>query len=162
MTLIEEALTRSVLGAFYASYNKLGYGFLENVCVGAMVVELEKRGHRVESEVPIAVYYEGIIVGSFRADLVVDNTLIVEVKSEPLLTLFHERQLQNYLAGSVYEIGLLLGYGLKPEFRRLIHTTDRKAIPPSSVSHLNRASRGRLPHTDETDHTVPARKLPPA
>lgn len=55
MTLIEQALARSVLGAFYPSYNKLGYGFLENVCVGALVIELEKRGHRVEREVPIAV-----------------------------------------------------------------------------------------------------------
>lgn len=133
MNLIEEELTRSVLGAFYDSYNKLGYGFLENVCVGALVIELEKRGHRVEREVPIAVYYEGVIIGSFRADLVVDNKLIVEVKAEPQLTGIHERQLRNYLAGSIYEVGLLLGYGPRPEHRRVIHTQDRKNIPALSV-----------------------------
>lgn len=134
MVLIEEALTHSVLGGFYDSYNKLGYGFLENVCVGALVIELERRGHRVEREVPIAVYYEGVIIGSFRADLVVDNTLIVEVKAEPALTGLHERQLRNYLAGSVYEVGLLLGYGPKPEHRRVIHTRDRKNLSAPSVS----------------------------
>ena len=99
------------------------------MCVGALVIELEKRGHRVEREVPIA----GVIIGSFRADLVVDNTLIVEVKAEPALTGLHERQLRNYLAGSVYEVGLLLGYGPKPEHRRVIHTRDRKNIPALSV-----------------------------
>lgn len=131
--LIEEDLTRSVLGAFYDSYNKLGYGFLENVCVGALVIELQKRAHRVEREVPIAVYYEGVIIGSFRADLVVDNKLIVEVKAEPTLTGVHERQLRNYLAGSVYEVGLLVGYGPKPQHRRVIHTRDRKILPVLSV-----------------------------
>src|SRR5687768_9324168 len=134
MILIEEALTRSVLGGFYDSYNKLGYGFLENVCVGALVIELERRGHRLEREVPIAVYYDVIIIGSFRADLVVDNKLIVEVKAEPALTGIHERQLRNYLTGSVYEVGLLLGYGSKPEHRRVIHTRDRKNLSTSSVS----------------------------
>jgi GxxExxY protein len=134
MILIEEALTRSVLGGFYDSYNKLSYGFLENVCVGALVIELERRGHRVAREVPIAVYYDGIIIGSFRADLVVDNKLIVEVKAEPALTGIHERQLRNYLTGSVYEVGLLLGYGPKPEHRRVIHTRDRKSLSAPSVS----------------------------
>ena len=55
MSLIEEELTRSTIGAFYDSYNKLGYGFLENVCVGALMKELIRRGHRVEREVPIPV-----------------------------------------------------------------------------------------------------------
>ena len=99
-----------------------------------IVIELEKRGHRVEREVPIAVYYEGVIIGSFRADLVVDNKLIVEVKAEPMLTGLHERQLRNYLAGSAYEVALLLGYGPKPEHRRVIHTRDRKNIQAPSVS----------------------------
>jgi GxxExxY protein len=81
-----------VLGAFYAAYNKLGYGFLENVYVGAMVVELERRGHRVEREVPIPVEYDGIIIGTYRADLLVDNQLILEVKAEAAATGVHERR----------------------------------------------------------------------
>jgi len=126
MALIEEETTRSVIGGFFTSYNKLGYGFLENVCIGGLVIELQRRGHKVEREVPIAVYYDGIIIGSFRADLVVDNKLIVEVKAEPALMGVHERQLRNYLAATQFEVGIILVYGVKPQFKRLIHTHDLK------------------------------------
>ena len=128
MKLLEEDLTRSVLGGFYESYNRLGYGFLENICVGGLQIELLKRGHRVERECPIAVYYDGIIIGSYRADLVVDNKVIIEVKSVPVLTAVHVRQLRNYLSCTPYEVGLLLGYGLKPQYKRIIHTLDRKRL----------------------------------
>ena len=130
MTLLEESLTRSVVCGFYASYNRLGYGFLENICVGGLHIELQKRGHKVERECPIAVYYDGIIIGSYRVDLLVDSKLIVEVKSEPVLTGIHVRQLRNYLACTPYEVGLLLGYGLKPQYKRIIHTVDRKKLHP--------------------------------
>lgn len=63
MVLLHEEMTRSVIGGFYHVCNKLGYGFLENVYVGALVLELQKRGHRAEREVPIAVNYDGVIVG---------------------------------------------------------------------------------------------------
>lgn len=137
MALFMEGLTRSVLGGFYDSYNKLGYGFVENVCVGALTIELQKRGHRIEREVPIAVSYDGIIIGTFRADVVVDGKLIVEVKAEPCLTGIHERQLRNYLSCSDFELGLLLGYGLKPQFKRIIHTRERKeGRDPALVSRV--------------------------
>ena len=133
MPLLHEETTRSIIGGFYNSYNKLGYGFLENVCVGALWIELEKRGHRVEREVPVPVYYDGIIVGTYRADLVVDGKVIVEVKSEAALTGIHVRQLRNYLAGTEFEVGLVVVFGLEPRFKRIIHTNDRKKLQPSPL-----------------------------
>ena len=130
MKLFEEGLTRSVLGGFYESYSRLGYGFLENICVGGLQIELQKRGQTVERECPIAVYYDGIIIGSYRVDLLVDNKLIIEVKSTPALSEVHVRQLRNDLTCSQYEIGLLFGYGIKPQHKRIIHTVDRKKLVP--------------------------------
>lgn len=127
MRLIEEDLTRSVIGAFYTSYNKLGYGFLEKVYVGALVIELRKRGHRVEAEVPIPVYYDGEIIGAYRVDLVIDGKLLVEVKAEERLSGVHERVLLNYLCCSTFEVGLVLSYGLEPEFKRVVHGRERKS-----------------------------------
>jgi GxxExxY protein len=124
--LIEEALTRSAIGAFYTSYNKLGYGFSEQVCLGALCIELRKRGYRVEREVPIPVYYEGELIGTYRADLVVDGRLLIEGKAERELSAIHVGQLRNYLACTAFEVGLALCYGLKPEFKRLIHTRELK------------------------------------
>ena len=137
MALLHEDTTRSIIGGFYASYNNLGYGFLENVCVGGLFIELEKRGHKVEREAPVPVHYEGIIVGTYRADLIVDNKVIVEVKSEAGLTGIHVRQLRNYLSGTRFEIGLVVVYGLRPQFKRIIHTNDRKKLsnPSTFLSH---------------------------
>jgi GxxExxY protein len=124
--LFEEELTRSVIGAFYVSYNKLGYGFLETVCVSALAIELRRRCHSAEREVPIPVHYDGEIIGAYKADLVVDGKLIVEVKAEPTVTGIHERQLRNYLAATTYEIGIILAYGLEPKHKRMIHTRNLK------------------------------------
>lgn len=124
LVLLEEGLTRSIIGAFYATYNKLGYGFLENIYVGGMVIELERRGHRVGREIPIAVEYDGIIIGTYRVDLLVDDRVVLEIKAEPSLSGAHERQLRNYLRCTQLEIGLLFVFGVKPQYRRFIHTKE--------------------------------------
>ncbi|MGH7678707.1 MAG: GxxExxY protein [Gemmatimonadaceae bacterium] len=124
--LIEEGLTRSAIGAFYAVYNKLGYGFVENVYVGGLVIELQRRGHRTQREVPVPVEYDGILVGTYKVDLLVDDSLVIEVKAEAGLTGIHERQLRNYLRCTKLELGLILVFGLKPEFKRHIHTNAFK------------------------------------
>jgi len=133
--LLCEGLTRSVIGGFYDSYNKLGYGFYESVCVNALCIELGRRGHRLERELSIPVYYDGDIIGAYKADLVVDRTLIVEVKAEPAISGVHERQLRNYLACTTYELGLILCYGLEPQFKRIIHTRNikKKVVNPWSL-----------------------------
>src|SRR3982750_2146895 len=95
--LIEEDLTRSVIGAFYTVYTELGYGFLENVYVLALERELVKRGHTVRREVGMPVFYFGEQLCTYRCDVLVDDKLIVESKSGELLPPSSIRQLRNYL-----------------------------------------------------------------
>ena len=128
MPLLLQNLTRSVIGGFYDSYNKLGYGFHESVCLGGLCVELKRRNHSVEREVPIPVHYDGEIIGAYRADLVVDGELLVEVKATPGIDGVHERQLRNYLACTTFEVGLILCYGLEPRHKRMIHTRNLKKM----------------------------------
>lgn len=99
---------------------------MENPYVGALQFELSDRGLRVEREVPIAVDYKGRIVGSYRADLIVEGRLLLEIKADPSLTGVHERQVRNYLRCSGIELGLLLVFGIKPEFRRFLYTREMK------------------------------------
>jgi GxxExxY protein len=125
--LIEEELTRSVIGAFFTVYNTLGYGFLEKVYATALENELRARGHVVNREVPVEVYYEGVVIGVQRLDMVVDGKLVVEVKSTELLHPNAKRQLLNYLRGTTLEVGLLLHFGPQPKFHRVIHTNSLRA-----------------------------------
>jgi GxxExxY protein len=124
--LIEEALTRSVIGAFYEVYNQLGFGFLEHLYVLALQRELAERGHSVSREVGIEVRYKGLPLGVQRLDLIVDNKLIVETKSTYELHRAAIRQLHNYLRATNLEIGLLLHFGPDPRFHRVIHSNHKK------------------------------------
>jgi len=74
----------------------------------------------------VPVYYDGEIIGAYKADLVVDGKLLVEVKAEPSITGVHERQLRNYLAATSYEVGIILSYGLEPKHKRMNHTRNLK------------------------------------
>jgi len=112
-------VTKSVIDAFYASYNKLDYGFLENVYCGALVLELRRRGHSVAREVLIPVFYDGVQVARYKADFIVDEVVLVEVKSTEFLNRNDTRQLQNYLRATKLEVGLLLHYGPDPKVYRL-------------------------------------------
>jgi GxxExxY protein len=118
--LIEARLTHSVIGAFYAVYNSLGYGFLESVYARALEVELKARGHYVEREVPFRVYYKGVLVGLVRVDMVVERKLIVESKSSVELHSFSSRQLTSYIQASSLPLGLLLHFGPQPRFQRIV------------------------------------------
>ena len=95
--MIEEELTGQIIKIFYKVYNTLGYGFIESVYHNAMIVELTKSGFQVESQKPIAVYYEGRVVGTFAADLVVEGKVILELKAKERIIEAHEAQLLNYL-----------------------------------------------------------------
>jgi GxxExxY protein len=118
--LKHKALTDTVIGAFYQVYNELGYGFLEAVYEQAMVIELEKRGVRVERQAPITVQYDGQEVGHYFADLLVDEKVLVELKAARALAAEHEAQLLNYLKATLLEVGLLLNFGPKAQLRRKI------------------------------------------
>jgi GxxExxY protein len=129
--LIERELIRLILQAFYLVYDRLGYGFAESVYVSALAHELEKLGLQVHREAPVSVGYEGQVFGQFRADLLVEGRIILEVKADISPGFGPQRQLLNYLRCSNLEVGLLLVFGLRPWFKKLIHTRDRK-MPLSS------------------------------
>lgn len=126
MALLLEELTRQVIGRFYVVYNRLGYGLLENGYVGAFELELRKAGLKVAREVPVAVEYDFTVVGHYRIDLLIDDCLIVEVKTGTRILEEHEAQLRNYLKCSRHEVGLLFLFGPRPQFRRLIFTNEWK------------------------------------
>ncbi len=114
--LIEETLSKSVIGAFFEVYNTLGYGYYEHFYAKALEVELELRGHRVSREVRFPVWYKTRFLGTQRVDMVVDDRLIVETKATQELHRGAPRQLFSYLHGSTFEIGLLLHFGPDARF----------------------------------------------
>jgi GxxExxY protein len=125
-TMLHDDKTQKIIEAFYKVYNYLGYGFLEKVYQNALLIELRKMGFYCEKETPVIVFYEGIPVGNYRADIIVDQVIIIENKAAECLISDHENQLVNYLKATEIEVGLLLNFGKKPEFRRKIYTNDRK------------------------------------
>jgi GxxExxY protein len=123
---LHEDVTDKILSAFYQVNNTLGYGFLEKVYERAMIHELQKQGCTVETQKSIKVYYDGKEIGDYFADMVVDNSVIVELKAAESLCYEHEIQLINYLRATKIEVGLLLNFGKKAEFKRKLFTNNRK------------------------------------
>lgn len=113
-------LTQKIIGAFFTVRNKLGFGFLEKVYENALKIELEKQGFLVEKQKPVTVFYEGYVVGEYFADLIVNDLVILELKSVECLCEEHEAQLINYLRASDKKVGLLLNFGKRVEVRRKI------------------------------------------
>ena len=105
-----EDITHKIIGAAYQVHNQLGFGFLESVYKKAMLIELTKNDLKVEPEKPLKVYYDDQIVGDFFADLFVEETVAVELKSVENLTKAHEVQLVNYLNALKKDIGLLINF----------------------------------------------------
>src|SRR3989304_4179965 len=119
-------LTDKIINIFYRVYNKLGYGFLEKVYENAMIIQLEKEGILAVSQSAISVSYEGKIIGEYYADILVDNKVIVEIKALRHLVEDNEAQLLNYLKATNMEVGLLLNFGPKPDFKRKAFDNCRK------------------------------------
>ncbi len=119
-------LTEKVIQAFYTVYNRLGYGFSEKVYLNALALELVKLGLQVELQKQIEVYYDGQVVGEYFADMVVNGVVIVELKAVQRLLNEHEAQLLNYLKATRIEVGLLLNFGPKPDFKRKVYDNERK------------------------------------
>jgi GxxExxY protein len=120
--LLHGDITGEIISAFYTVYNELGHGFLDAVYVRALAIELFQRRMNVAREVPVTVFYKGVTVGTYRADLVVADTVIVEVKAGEHTSEADRPQLLNYLRASGKEVGLLLHFGPKAALRRVIHT----------------------------------------
>lgn len=125
---LHKELTDKIIKAFYRVYNTLGYGFLEKVYENALAVELRACGLNVEQQKPLKVYYEQHIVGDYYADLIVGGCVIIELKAADSIVIAHEAQLLNYLKATPIEVGLLLNFGPKAEFRRKVFSNSRKRL----------------------------------
>ena len=126
MGLLHEELTDTIIKTFYDVYNELGYGFLENVYQNSLYLELKSKGHKVEAQKKITVYYKGVEVGQYYADLIVEDVVILELKAADYIVKDFENQILNYLRATDCEVGLLLNFGKKPEFKRKIFENKRK------------------------------------
>lgn len=115
-------VTDGIISAFYHVNNTLGYGFLEKVYENALSHELRQRGFHVITQEPITVWYKGVAVGEYFADLLVNQCVIVELKCTTSLAPAHEAQLINYLKATSVEVGLLLNFGPKPQVKRKVFT----------------------------------------
>jgi len=124
--MIYQEKTSLILKSFYKVYNTLGYGFLEKVYENALFLEMTRMGLNCRRQLPITVFYNGEEVGNYFADIIVDGDIIIELKAAESLCEEHDHQLINYLKATNIEVGLLLNFGLKPEFRRKVFSNDRK------------------------------------
>ena len=121
-----KALTEEIIKVFFRVYNVLGYGFLEKVYENAMTIEFKKEGLPAVQQSVINVVYEDEIVGQYFSDIVVDETVIVEIKAKKCLMPEDDAQLLNYLKATDKEVGLLINFGPKPEFSRKVFDNSRK------------------------------------
>jgi GxxExxY protein len=119
-------LTDTVIGVFYEVYNELGFGFLESVYRNSLRHALLEKGLPVEQEVAVSVFFRGHNVGDFRADLVVNGTILLELKTAEQIVAAHESQVLNYLRSTALELGLIPNFGPRPQLRRLLLDNSRK------------------------------------
>ena len=123
MELQHKEITQEIIGASFDVFRELGYGFLERVYQKSMKVELEIRGLKAETEAEIQVWYKGVIVGDYRADILVNNYVLVEQKVSPVINLKDEAQLLNELKATGIKVGLLMNFGKqKVEFIRRVYS----------------------------------------
>lgn len=126
MKLLHEEITDKIIKSFFQVYNTLGYGFLEKVYENALAIELRKNGLEVKCQHPISVLYENEVVGQYFADLIVNNTVIIELKAAKEITVENECQLMNYLKATNIELGFVMNFGKEAEYRRKIFMNKYK------------------------------------
>lgn len=119
--------TDIIIHSFYKVYNTLGYGFLEKVYENSLLLELQKNNLTVKQQYPINVFYYDKVVGEYFADLLINDKIILELKTAKKISQENEFQLINYLKATGFEIGLLLNFGEKAEFVRKIFTNDNES-----------------------------------
>jgi GxxExxY protein len=127
--LLHEEICDLVLKAFFQVHYELGPGFPESVYAAAMMLVLTDLGLRVEREIPIAVFFRGMRIGSFRADTIVESVVLLEYKSMRRPHRKFEAQILGYLRSTRLEVGLLLYFNPKATFKRIVFSNDRKLLP---------------------------------
>ena len=119
-------LTQKIIGVFFEVYNELGHGFLESVYEKSFAVALTASGLNVLTKIEVPVWFRGQQVGDFEADMLVERRVLIELKAGRALDSAHEAQLLNYLRATEIEVGMLFGFGIRPEFKRLAYDNGRK------------------------------------
>ncbi len=119
-------LTELIIGEFYDVYNELGFGFLESVYRNALQFALQDKGLTADAETPTSVFFRGRNVGDFRADLIVNQCILLELKTANTIDAAHEAQVLNYLRATSLEVGLVLNFGPKPQVHRYLLDNARK------------------------------------
>ena len=127
-------LTEKLISIYYSLYNELGYGFLESVYQKAFALMLKEQAISFREQTPILVMFHGLDMEEFFADLLVDSSVLIELKAVRALEQAHERQLLNYLRATDIEVGLLFNFGPRPEFRRLAFDNTRKGRATKAAS----------------------------
>ena len=127
-------LTEKIIGVFYEVYNDLGWGFVEAVYENGLTLALAEAGLTVRRQVPIAVWYRGQQIGEFRADLVVNDLVLLELKAAKSIDPSFEKQTLNYLRATNVEVALILNFGPAPQFRRLLFDNEQKGLRSNSAS----------------------------
>jgi len=126
-------ISKTTIGVFYEVYNELGHGFLESVYHKSMELALREVGLQICSPVVIPVWFRGNQVGDFEGDILVERSILLELKAARTLDSAHQAQILNYLRATDIEVGLLLNFGVKPEFKRLIFDNERKSTRPVNL-----------------------------
>lgn len=116
-----EELTRKIIKCFYTVFDELGSGFLESVYEKALLIEFKQVGLKAKNQSGLNVKYKDVSVGEFKADIVVENKVIIEIKAVNRLNSYHEAQLINYLKATNIKIGLLVNFGETLELKRRIY-----------------------------------------
>ena len=118
--LLEERLTRAVIASFFDVHRALGYGFREYIYTLALERDLIARGHRVAREVAAMVFFRGEPLARQTLDIIVDDVLVLEIKSTERLRFSGTLQLFSYLTATNLQVGLLLHFGREPKFHRVV------------------------------------------
>ncbi len=122
-------LSGKIIKEAYYVYNYLGYGFSESVYERSLAYRLRNLGVEVEEQGKIDVYFEKVLVGEFRADIIVDRKIILELKAVKEVIPIHEVQLVNYLKATEIEVGLLINFGEKMKVtRRVMSNINKKSL----------------------------------
>ena len=127
-------LCHEIVGVFYAVYRELGYGFFEAVYEEALTRALREAGFEVQRQVPTPIWFRGSVIGEYKADLLVNRSVLIELKAAQGIEAAHKAQILNYLRATDIEIGLLFNFGPKPQFHRFIFENNRKGIRVDSRS----------------------------
>lgn len=123
---MQKELTYKIIGVFYDVYNELGHGFLESIYQKSLGLALQTAGLHACWPLAIPVWFRGQQVGYFEGDMLVERSVLLELKAVRALDGSHQAQLLNYLRATDIEVGLLLNFGVKPEVKRLLFDNSRK------------------------------------